>query len=148
MTIGFPERKALTRSTAISSHHLYVYHENLHAPWAIDTWSYTSNFSRFLVKQNVNIVCPSHVHFDHNVSIHYAPFFLSSDLFTYWYSLALCPYVHNFFCVPMSPVSYLYLISYFLNLWHNTVPWKSSELNTTMQFLKADTAYTLYRTVS
>jgi len=52
-----------------------------------------------------------------------------SGLFTYWYSLALCPYVHNFFYVPMSPVSYLHLISDFLNLWHNTEPRKSSELN-------------------
>jgi len=66
-----------------------------------------------------------------------------SDLFTHRYSLALCPYVHNFFCVPMSPVSYLYLTSYFLSLWHDTEPRKSSELNTTMQFLKVDTAYPL-----
>jgi hypothetical protein len=46
-------------------HHLYVYQENLHAPWAIYTWSYTSNFSRFLAKQNVQIVCHIHVLFYH-----------------------------------------------------------------------------------
>jgi len=62
--------------------------------------------------------------------------YFQPDPFTYRYSLALCPYVNNFFCVPMSPVSYLYLTSYFLNLWHNTRPRKSSELNTAMQFLR------------
>jgi hypothetical protein len=41
------------------------YQENLHELWAIDTWSYTSNFSRFVAKQNVKIVHHSHVLFCH-----------------------------------------------------------------------------------
>lgn len=41
------------------------YQENLHWLWAIDSWSYTSKFSRFVAKQNVKIIRHSHVLFCH-----------------------------------------------------------------------------------